>query len=285
MKLMNFKTIAACACFLIASSMRKTAYLEGRGMHVTKLEDAFPWRRDAVFLWEAATRWQVRKLGTAFVAIHVAQRQCRFKRVSFDSPAENLFVSNYISSINNQDSLANKLKIIYIQRFIIFNVWKLIQGNYYKEKWNYFYYYARYHGMCVCRLMITTFSLYFPRNFENYIILKPSWQTRAESAWQVPKVLRNILESFRRQVLRCRRRRGLDGAVAGGCSDPSGVWVRVRATLGTRSLGISLDFPLYLLTTHRSSGGSSQWRWLSACLPSCLPACHGLQDIRRLQRG
>jgi len=32
----NFKTIAACACFLIASGMRKAAYLEGRGMHVTK---------------------------------------------------------------------------------------------------------------------------------------------------------------------------------------------------------------------------------------------------------
>jgi len=113
MKLVNFKTIAACACFLIASGMRKAAYLEGRGMHVTKAY-LKTHSRDAVFLWEAATRWQVRKLGIAFVAIHVAQWQCRFKRVSFDSPAENLFVSNYISSINNQDSLANKLKIIYI---------------------------------------------------------------------------------------------------------------------------------------------------------------------------
>lgn len=49
------------------------------------------------------------------------------------------------------------------------------------------------------------------------------------------------------------------GAVAGGCSRPSGVWVRVRATLGTRSLGISLDFPPdnppYLSTTHRNSSG------------------------------
>lgn len=122
---------------------------------------------------------------------------------------------------------------------------------------------------------------------ENYIILKSGWQTRVESAWQVPKVFRNIPESFRRQVPRWRRRGGLGGAVAGGCLRPSGVWVRVRATLGTRSLGISLDFPPdnppYLSTTHRSSNGGSgpsQWRRLSACLPACLLTCLPVTDSK-----
>jgi len=142
---------------------------------------------------------------------------------------------------------------------------------------------------------IIAISLFISYRTENYIILKPGWQTRSESAWQVPKVLRNILKSFRRQVPRWRRRRGLGGAVAGGCSHPLGVWVRVRATLGTQSLGISLDFPPdnppYLSTTHRGSGGgSSQWRRLSVCLPACLPVtdsktyggCNADRDIARI---
>lgn len=140
-------------------------------------------------------------------------------------------------------------------------------------------------------------SLFFSFGSENYITLKSDWQTRAESAWQVPKVLRNIPESFRRQVPCWRRRRGLGAAAPADArvpreSESASELPWVRGPSGSPSTFLPTTLPtsrLPIATAAAAAAALPNGGCLPACLLTCLPVtdsktyggCNANRDIVR----